>query len=102
MYSIAILADLYFPTKINIIILMTNKNAVISNFGSGVDWQGHKSGMILLLHITKPFSNGYVNNVTSNIKYYVPDEAVNAFKEAWDSRFVIKGHSEYTGKIYGK
>ena len=81
---------------------VTNKNAVISNFGSGVDWQGHKSGMILLLHITKPFSNGYVNNVTSNIKYYVPDEAVNAFKEAWDSRFVIKGHSEYTGKIYGK
>ena len=68
----------------------------------GTQWSSNlTNGVKLLLHITTPFSLSYSSTTTGRIRYYVPDEALAAFKAAWSSSFVIKGLSEYDGRIYG-
>ena len=78
---------------------LTNPNAAVTI--DNQTFEGVKSGIKLLLHVNKPFGNAYNANLSGRVSYYVPDEALAAFKAAWDSRFTIKGLSEYDGRIYG-
>ena len=78
---------------------VTRKTLNITSY-EDFSFQGRKANVKVLLHTLTPFTHSYTNTA-KDVQFYVPDEALNAFKSAWDSRIIVKPLSEYTGKIYG-